>query len=260
MEMHGAHMTRGESHWQTLPPEVQETLRGYLKDVSAMFGANLQAVILFGSAARGDFLPGRSNLNLLLLVEKQDLESLARYAKVHRRWARESIVVPLVVTETELQSWPETFPLEHLELCQHHFVLAGRDPFIQTEPDLHRLVSECVQEMRGNLLRLRQRVLEGGASPEVIQLLLPMSVTALLPCLRGLVYVKGKPAARTTEDFLPTLTSVIGVDCEAVAEAWHVKTGVSSPGKFELPRLLERYSATVEQLTERAHKLAEGGA
>ncbi len=252
-------MTRGEAHWQTLPDEVQETLRSYLKDVSALFGANLQAVILFGSAARGDFLPGRSNLNLLLLVEKQDLESLGRYAKGHRRWAREGIVVPLVVTETDLRPWPEIFPLEYLDLRRHHVVLAGRDPFLQTEPDPNRLVSECVQEMRGNLLRLRQRVLEGGASPEVVQLLLPMSVTALLACLRGLAYVKGTRAPRSTEDLLAGLPSVIGIDCEAVTEAWRVKTGVSSPGTFELPRLLERYIATVEQLAERAPNLVAGG-
>lgn len=252
-------MTGGDSHWQALPPEVQETLRGYLRDVTAIFGVNLQAVILFGSAARGEFLPGRSNLNLLLLVDKQDVESLDRYAKGHRRWAKEGIVVPLVVTDAELRSWPEVFPLEHLELRRHHFVLAGRDPFMQADPDQSRLVSACVQDMRGNLLRLRQRVLEGGASPEVIQLLLAMSVTALLACLRGLAYLKGSPAARYAEEVLASVESVIGVDCSAVAEAWRVKTGVSSPGKFELPRLLERYVATVEQLAEKAPGLAEGG-
>lgn len=252
-------MTRGEAHWQTLPSEVRETLRGYVKDVSAMFGANLQAVILFGSAARGEFLPGRSNLNLLLLMEKQDLDALGRYAREHRRWARDGIVVPIVVTEAELRAWPESFPLEHLELQVHHFVLAGRDPFMQIEPAPDRLASACLQEMRGNLLRLRQRVLEGGASPEVIQLLLSMSVTALLPCLRGLIHLKGKPPGRTTDDVLANLASVLGVDCEAVTEAWRVKTGISSPGKFELPRLLERYMATVERIAEGAGRLAEGG-
>ncbi len=253
-------MMTGSTHWQTLPPEIRETLGKYVKDVSATFGANLQAVVLFGSAARGEFLPGRSNLNLLLQVEKQDLEALGRYARGHRRWAREGIVVPLVVTEAELRSWPEIFPLEHLEFREHHAVLAGRDPFRQTEPASGRLAAACVQEMLGNLLRLRQRVMEGGASPEVIQLLLSMSVTALLPCLRGLVYVKGKPAGRTTDDFLENLASVLGGDCAAVAEAWRVKTGVGSPGTAELPRVLERYMATVEQLAEGGRELAEGAA
>lgn len=252
-------MTRGEANWQALPPEVQRTLQSYLKDVSAMLGSNLEAVILYGSAARGDFVPGRSNLNLLLLVAKQDLEALGRYARGHRRWAREGIVVPLVVTEAELRSWPELFPIEHLELQRFHVVLAGREPFMQTEPAVDRLASECLRGIRGNLVRLRQRVLEGGASPEAIQLLLSLSVTALLPCLRGASHWRGKPAGRTTDDFLANLTSVLGVDCDAVAEAWHVKTGVRSPGKFELPRLLERYMATLERLAERALSAPEGG-
>lgn len=249
-------MMRGEAHWQALPPEVQETVRAYLKEVSGVFGANLQAVILYGSAARGDFLPGRSNLNLLLLLEKPDLDALRRYAEGHRRWAREGIVAPLVVTDAELRSWPEIFPLEHVELRQHHFVLAGRDPFPPIEPAPGQLARECVQDMQGNLLRLRQRVMEGGATPEAIQLLLALSVTALLPALRAVARLKGGPVSDRDEDLLADLTSVVGVDCEAVAEAWRVKAGVSSPGKLELPRLLERYLACVERLTEAARGLA----
>lgn len=87
---------------QKLPFDVRETLRSYLTDVTALFGPTLEAVILYGSAARGDYIPGRSNINLLLLLAKHDIGVLQRYGKEHRRWSKEHIVVPLFLTEEEL--------------------------------------------------------------------------------------------------------------------------------------------------------------
>src|SRR5438093_13171009 len=113
---------------QDLPLNVCETLRSYLTDVTALFGPSLGAIILYGSAARGEYLPGRSNINLLLLLAKHDVGALQRYGKEHRRWSKERIVVPLFLTEEELRSSTSLFPLEYFELEEQRVLLAGRDP------------------------------------------------------------------------------------------------------------------------------------
>ena len=46
-----------------LPEETQKLLQAYLKDVKGVFGDQLEGMILYGSAVRGEFIPGRSNLN-----------------------------------------------------------------------------------------------------------------------------------------------------------------------------------------------------
>lgn len=245
-------MSLGDEQWNCLPAESRETLRAWVDAVTAIFGARLRAVLLYGSAARGEFLPGRSNLNLLVLLDGEELDALARYGRQHRRWAREGIVAPLVMTEEELRASVDLYPLEHLELREHHLVLSGQDPVTQADPDPRRLAAACAQGIRSNLLRLRQRYLEGGATADAVEILLPLSITALLPCLRGLAYLRGKPAPRTTDAFLGAFAAELGLDGRALLEAWQLKAGVSSPGKAELPRLFGRYLATVEELAARA--------
>ena len=51
-----------------LPDEYLQHLRSYVKDVQRVYGESLDGVLLYGSAVRGEFLPGRSNLNIVLVV------------------------------------------------------------------------------------------------------------------------------------------------------------------------------------------------
>ena len=167
-----------------VPSEVQQLLQRYVKETTALLGSQLEGIVLYGSAVRGEFLPGRSNINLLLMVSGYDREGLKRYAKTHKRWSREQFVVPLVLTEPELTRPGLVFPLEYLEIQEQHRVLWGRDPFIGLHIDRTHLAYQVRQGLHGNLVRLRQRFIEGGGTEEAIAMLLPLSLTALLPCLQ----------------------------------------------------------------------------
>ena len=244
---------------QDLPLDVRETLRSYLTDVMALFGPSLETVILYGSAARGEYLSGRSNINLLMLVAKHDIGALRRYGKEHRRWSKEHIVVPLFLTEEELRSSVALFPLEFLEIKEQHVLLAGRDPFPTLAIDVRNLLVQCEQEIRGNLLRLRQRFVEGAGKPETVEILLPLSFTALRPCLRGLFRLLKIPIPRMTEALLESLQPGLGVDPVTFQDVLHLKRGLISPGPLEMPRLFERYVSSLQTLIERVEQLkAEG--
>jgi hypothetical protein len=244
---------------QELPAEVRQTLRSYLKEVTALFGSALQGVILYGSAARGEFLPGRSNINVLLLLAPCEPSVLQQYARVHRRWNREGIVVPLFLSEAELQQSANVFPLEYLEIKEQYILLAGRDPFPALHIDQRNLPWQCEQEIRGNLVRLRQRFVEGGGRQEALTILLSLSLTALLPCLRGLVRLLDGPVPKGTEALLTELSSSLGFDSTVLQEVWKLKQGQISPGPVETPRLFERHVASLQALIQRVAQLKTEG-
>jgi predicted nucleotidyltransferase len=244
---------------EVLPEEVRETLRSYVKDAAGRFAGGLQAIVLYGSAVRGEYLPGRSNLNVLIVLTTLELESLKSYAKSHRRWSAERIVVPLFVTESDLETSRDLFPLEYVEMQEHHVLLAGREPFAGRSVDLPRLATQCEQEIQGNLLRLRQRFVEGGGTIEAIGILLPLSLTALLPCVRGLYRVLRAPVPSGTDLLLADLSSTLHVDGAAFREVWGFKRGVISPGPMEMPRLFERYLSAVEQFGRQVKTMRADG-
>ena len=154
-------MAPGEWVIEGLPEESQEQLRGYVKDVRATYGDHLDGILLYGSAVRGEFLPGRSNFNMVLLLKSYAGESLKKYSAVHRRWAKEQVVVPLFLTQRDLQAAALVFPLEYLEIQEQHRVLWGQDPFVGFKVDQRHLARQVLQSVRGNLLRMRQRYVEG---------------------------------------------------------------------------------------------------
>jgi len=234
-----------------VPTEVREVLWEYLPQVTELFGPTLEAVILYGSAAGGEYLPGRSNINLLFLLSRHEGTLLQRYATLHQRWQKERIIVPLFLTQDELESSLDLFPLEYLEIQEQHLLLAGRDPFPGLTVNLRNLRLQCEQEIRGTLLRLRQRYVEGGGTTEAISILLPLSMTALLPCLRGLLRLSGRPAERSADAVIKAVQDELGVDTTALHDVLALKRGLIGPGPMEMPRLFERYVAALQALIEK---------
>ena len=252
-------MSLTETMFENLPEEVHQTLQLYVERMTDLYGPSLHAMLLYGSAVRGDYLPGRSNLNLLVLVTKVDVSLLQTYTKIHKRFKKEQIPVPLFLTEEELRGSASIFPLEYTDMAAFHHVLMGHDPFVGFVIDTSRLSMQCEQEVRGNLLRLRQRLVEGAATMEAMGILLPLSLTALLVCLRALFHDLRIPLPRTTEGMLNDLPAALALDATVLQEVWNLKRGMISPGPAEFPRLFERYLGALEVIATRIARLrAEG--
>jgi len=78
-----------------------------LKEAAA---ANLESVILYGSAARGNFHPDHSDLNVLCVLGSLAVEELGRVAPVVRWWVVEQQQpVPLFFTAEELRQSADVF-------------------------------------------------------------------------------------------------------------------------------------------------------
>ena len=251
-------MSAASRSWPEMPEEVQQTLRMYLGQLRKKIGDQLEGVLLYGSLARGEYVPDRSNINLLIIVRSFSLDIGQQCGTLFRRWGKAGVVAPLLMTENDLRHSLNFFPLEYFEIKYHHVLLEGRDPF----PELHineiHLRSQCQQELTGNLFRLRQRFVEGEGRAEAIQALLPISLTALLPCVRGLLRLHGYSTSGTAAATLGSMATTLQVDSTVFQEVLNLKRGLSSPGRNELPRLFERYLQALERLISRVQELDVG--
>jgi hypothetical protein len=242
-----------------LPDEIQKLLQTYVKDVKGVFGEQLEGMLLYGSAVRGEFLPGRSNLNILLLVSSYDSAVLKRYSALHRHWSKEQIVVPLFLTEEELHTSAAVFPLEFLEIQEQHRVLGGRDPFIGFHVKTDRLRETVVQGVTSHLLRLRQRYVEGGGSDDATTILLPLSITSIVPLLRGVQRLLGRPVLSHSDAVIKDVAEQLKLDLQGFLDALLLKRGQISPGTREVPHLFDRYLQAATLLTRAVAQLLQQG-
>ena len=241
--------------WSQLQEETHAPLRGFLRSVKKQKSLESQAILVYGSAARGEFLQGYSNINVLILLEQITQPVLQQWSAIHKQWAREKVVAPLFLTQTDLRQSSDVFPLEYLDIKECHVLLEGRDPFPELRVNATHLFFQCRQEAHANLLRVRQSYVEGWGRVEAIQTLLPLSLTSLLPCLRGLYRLRDSQANMKAPEMLDELNATLDVDPSVFLEVWRLKRGLSTPGKHELPKLLERYLAGLDQLVDKIESM-----
>ncbi|MEQ1848360.1 MAG: hypothetical protein ABL983_22605 [Nitrospira sp.] len=235
-----------------LSEETHKLLKSYVKDVTRVYGSELEGILLYGSAVRGEFLPDSSNLNMLLVMSAYDLSALKKYDSIHKRWSKEHVVVPLFLTAADLQSASFAFPLEYQDIHECHRLLWGQDPFVGLKIDSRYLAAEVLQGLRGNLLRLRQRLVEGRSTEEAMTILLSLSITGLLPVLRGLQRLLSRPVLSHGEPLMQDLESHLAIDLSGLRDALLLKRGQISPGQKEIPRLMDRYLVSLTRLVTTA--------
>ena len=113
-----------ESH---LPEAVAVPLRDLKESLASAAGSNLAALVLYGGLARGRYRPGKSDINVLVLLRDGSKDSLAAIAPALQAAWRKDLVEPMVFTAAELPQVAAEFPVKFLDIKGSHIVLAGED-------------------------------------------------------------------------------------------------------------------------------------
>jgi predicted nucleotidyltransferase len=177
-------------------------------------GENLESVVLYGSAARGDFSENYSDLNLICILRKAGLAALDQLSPVLSWWSKtRGHPPPLFVTAEELQSSADVFAIEMLDAQASHRVLAGRDVLsgIAVPMNLHRVQLE--HELRTALLRLRQHYLLFASDDAALERVLAKSATSVIVLVRHALVALGHAAPSDTKrEVLAKAAAVLGLD------------------------------------------------
>jgi len=235
--------------------KTQALLRPVLDRLDRALGQEYSLVI-YGSAARGEFLAGRSDLNLLLVADQLDGPRLREVGAALGDLTRQGYPPPLLIERGEWGRAGDVFPIEIRDMQAAHQVLRGSDPLsgMQVDPaDLRRALE---QELRGKLLRLRQAYALHAGDPEVLQAAAAMSVSSVAALLRVTGFLLGMAMPRETAAMLSAIGAAIGVDCTVVATLWEERrrgAGRCDAGMFE------RYLAAITAAIRVVDQFTGGG-
>jgi len=157
-------------------------------------GANLQSVVLYGSAASGGFHPKHSDLNVLCILERLDAGALEQLNPAATWWARKGNPPPLVFTAEELRRAADVFSIELLDIQAGHRVLFGEDPFASIEVPMRLHRHQVQRELRSNLVRLRQHYLAAPRRDKTLLRLMTESVSSFTTLFRHALIALGDSA------------------------------------------------------------------
>jgi len=224
-------------------------LEEFVTRMSEAAGANLDRIILFGSAVAGDFHPEFSNLNLFCVLRDSSFPALQALAPVARWWEGQKQPPALIMTRHELQRSNDVFTIELLDMQQHHRVLLGEDVLLglQIPEDLHRVQVEY--ELREKLILLRQQLLLTSGNTRRLWELLVYSVSSFATLFRHALIVLGHAAPVGKREAVQALAEHLNFDASAILQLLDVREHKANPKTLDVNDLFARYLATVERVT-----------
>ena len=164
---------------------------------------NLESIILYGSAARGDHKEGHSDLNVLCVLRSVAARELARVTPVVHWWCKDqNEPAPLFFTAEELRHSADVFSIEMLDMQRSRRVLYGSDVIdgIPVPMNIHRVQVE--HDLRTLLLKLRQHFVLTGQKENELRAAEAKSSSSVLALLRHtLIAFEEEPPATAAGSF-----------------------------------------------------------
>jgi predicted nucleotidyltransferase len=221
----------------------------FVKRVREAGGANVESVILFGSAVAGDFHEGLSNVNLLCVLRDSSFQALQALTAAAKWWDKQRQPPPLCITRREIERSTDVFTIELLDMKQHHRVLFGADVLsaLQIPMDLHRVQVEY--ELREKLLLLRQHVLVASDNDSRLWDILLHSVPSFSTLFRHVLITLGDSSQATRRNAVTALAKRLRFDDSAVLQVLDVREKKIDRKNINIKDLVARYLAAVEKVT-----------
>ena len=186
------------------------------RELAELYGDALRSVTLYGSAARGEYREGLSDLNVLVVLADTQPLTVRRASGLARRWVEGGNPPPLLISEQELARSLDVFPIEYADIQHSHRILHGDDPFHSLRIDRQHLRLQCEHELKGKQIRLRESYLLAAEDPAALGELLVRSVSTFLVLFRTVLRVAGLAVPASPQDVVRETAGLTGFPPEAL--------------------------------------------
>jgi len=230
--------------------DTQLGIEDFARRLETALGGNLVTLLLFGSAARGTHVAGRSDLNLLLIVKDASVAALHAATPAIAEWARGGQPPPLIFAEAEWSGSTDVFPIELEDMRDAHRVLAGRDPFGAVATRRAELRLELEREIRGKVLRLRTEYAAAAADGKALGRLLVHSAGTFFVLFRAVLRLGGGVPPAEHGALVRETAAAAGLDAAAFEWVLAALEGRRAAELAPYDPVAGRYVDQMEQLAE----------
>lgn len=225
------------------PNDIVERLAA---DFSGALGERLLGISMYGSAVSHEFLPGKSDVNLLIVLSDTSMEVLRECGPVITRWMKRGIAVPVIMTPEWFAAAQSVFPVEVLEMQHSYRVLFGNDFLAGISLDRNDLYMQCRRELMVTGRRLKNVVIEKGGSVRRLEDVMLESVNALLPVFKALLVICGRKIPNAKAEVIASVEDVFGMGASVFSEIYNR----SHQRKVPVVNRYEQLASAVDTVSE----------
>ncbi|MET0648870.1 MAG: hypothetical protein ABW208_19850 [Pyrinomonadaceae bacterium] len=234
---------------------AQEAFNHLIGDLKATHGDNLASVVLYGSAASGDFVQTESDYNLLIALHRIAPEDLRVAQSPMREWRRLGHPLPVYFTFSELRDAADVFPIEFHRMERSRVVLYGRDPFESFQISDENLRHQTEYELRSKLIQLRRLYIPASGSATKLRDLMVDSLSSFATLFAPVLLLHGHDAPVLKHDIVGAAVRALGLDGAVFERVFALREGAALAGEREANELFASYLGQIEQVIEAVDRL-----
>lgn len=219
-----------------LPARAGHDLEEAVASLSAALHENLSALVVYGSAVRGDFVPGESDIDLLVALERSTPEA---HEAIGRAIEALPTIDPFVVERAGLPRKARVFGLKFLSIRRHSRVLLGSDPLAGIEVDPATIALLVEQELRNLRLRAIRAFVVSRRDPKSYFAFLARSANSMVVTFSDELRRSGVEPPDRHSDRAPLMTKTFGADASVLDLLLDLR---ARAGRGALPDALEIHS------------------
>ena len=238
-----------------IPDQPRELFVPLTQDYLKIFASDLVSLIVYGSAASGSYVKGKSDINLLVVLTNAGKNRLdASFEKV-KYWKKRKVATPLVMTKEFIETSLDSYPIEFLNMKNSHILVFGENVLadIAFKPEDLRLQIE--REIRGKIILLTQGYLETEGSARQLRQLIRNSFTAFISIFNALLYLKQGKAPQARRETIKEACNLFSLDTAVFELCSDIKEGKDKLANKEIISIFKRYLQEVEKMGSIVDKL-----
>jgi len=223
------------------PRDPKEIFDAIIKDYAGVFGDGLVSIICFGSAARGEYRPGKSDINFMIVLEDDAIERLDKAFDIIARWRKRKVATPIFVTEAYVCNSADVFPIEYLDMQRSHIPLYGKNVLSDLTFEKEHIRLQCEREVKGKLLLLRERFVETRGKAKALSALIGESLGAFIAVFEGLLHLKNLEIPTGKTEIVAMTCRSFGLDGKLFDTLLQIKNGDVKPSDSEATNYFKKY-------------------
>jgi len=201
----------------------EKLLNEFIQQMRTAAGENLLSVVLYGSAAEGEFHPQYSDLNLLCVLGDTSFASLAKISAAMEWWQSKKHHPPLVLTAQELKTSADVFSIEFVDMKQRYRVLHGEDVLRSLDVPLTMHRAQLEYELREKLFLLRQHLLLAAEREKELWEVMLHSLSSFTTLFRHVLLEMGETGRKHSREAVVELSKRVNFEPSAVVQLMDVR-------------------------------------
>ncbi|MBN1602121.1 MAG: hypothetical protein JW915_10960 [Chitinispirillaceae bacterium] len=198
------------------PNQIVDTL---ISDYRDAFGDILHSVIMYGSALSHEYVQGKSEVNLLVVLTDTSTEVLHKSIEVNKRWLKRGIVIPSFMTPHYIKSSLDSFPVEFVNIQCSYKVLYGDDLIRNLAINRESIRRQCERDLKEMIHYLKTEYLKVSGQKIHIKVL-ELSLERLFPLFRAILVLNDRKIPSSRSEIITSIEDIFCIGSSALSDVF----------------------------------------